>query len=314
MQKSVFVKPILSSVLLASGIVFAGCAGQQTSNSVTNANINLVNTNANVANSFAGGANANAANMSSSEIASIETREPEQYEAKVLLKLEAIGDQQKTALPTLGAVVSRNGADRRMEFTLPGTNEKVIYLDKAGTNYIIMPNRKQYAELNKESVGFEVRRLLLPEQIVQQVKNLKGVKLIGDEQMSGRAVTKYGYESVANTQTQAGQVETESVLIVDKETGLPLRSETVAQSQTGGNVQGFKGMRVVTEMSDIKTVADAQTFNLPTDYAKVESEQVKAQVNLIFNVVAQLVGQMMNQARPTTSPMANPTTSPTPQG
>jgi hypothetical protein len=314
MQKNVFVKPILSSVLLASGIVFAGCAGQQTSNTVTNANMNLVNTNANVANSFAGGANTNAANMSSSEISSIETREPEQYEAKVLLKLEAVGDQQKTALPTLGAIVSRSGTDRRMEFSLPGTNEKVIYLDKAGTNYIILPNRKQYAELNKESVGFEVRRLLLPEQIVQQVKNLKGVKLIGDEQMNGRAVTKYGYESVANTQTQAGQVETESVLIVDKETGLPLRSETVAQSQTGGNVQGYKGMRVITEMSDIKTAPDLQSFNLPSDYAKIESEQVKQQVNLIFNVVAQLVGQMMNQANQNTNAPANTTATPTPQG
>jgi hypothetical protein len=314
MQKYIFVKPILSSVLLSSAIFAVGCGGQQTSNAVTNANINLVNTNANIANSFANGANG--ANMNTSAISSVETREPEKYEAKVLLKLEAIGDQQKTSLPTLGAIVSRNGTDRRMEFSLPGTNEKVIYLDKAGTNYIILPNRKQYAELNKESVGFEVRRLLLPEQIVQQVKNLKGIKLIGDEQMNGRAVTKYGYESVTNTQTQAGQVETESVLIVDKETGLPLRSETVAQSQTGGNVQGYKGMRVVTEMSDIKTTADATTFEVPAGFAKVESEQVKAQVNLIFNVVAQLVGQMMNQANQNMNAPANTaaTPTPTPQG
>lgn len=313
MPKHIFVKPVLSSVLLTAGIICAGCAGQQTSNAVTNANINLVNTNANIGNSFAGGANANSADMSSSAMSSIETREPEQYEAKVLLKLEAVGDQQKTSLPTLGALVSRNGNDRRMEFTAPGTNEKIIYLDKAGTSYIIMPNRKQYAELNKESVGFEVRRLLLPEQIVQQVKNLKGIKLIGDEQMNGRAVTKYGYESVANTQTQAGQVETESVLIVDKETGLPLRSETAVQSQTGGNVQGYKGARVVTEMSDIKTGINAQSFDLPTDYQKVESEQVKAQVNLIATVAAQFLGQMMNQAKPAGSPAMNQATTPTPQ-
>ncbi|HEX8639235.1 MAG TPA: hypothetical protein VF692_14290, partial [Pyrinomonadaceae bacterium] len=211
MQKYISVKPVITSVLLSAAIFSVGCGNQQTSNSVTNANINLVNTNANVANSFANGANTNA--MTTGSASTVETREPEQYEAKVLMKLEAIGEQQKTALPTLGAIVSRNGSDRRMEFSLPGTNEKVIYLDKAGTNYIILPNRKQYAELNKESVGFEVRRLLLPEQIVQQVKNLKGVKLIGEEQMNGRAVTKYGYESVANTQTQAGQVETESVLV-----------------------------------------------------------------------------------------------------
>ncbi|MBA2736951.1 MAG: hypothetical protein H0U50_09230 [Pyrinomonadaceae bacterium] len=251
--------------------------------------------------------------MNSSVSSAIETKEPEQYEAKVLLKLEAVGDQQKTTLPTISANVARNGAERRMELTLP-TGEKVIYLDKAGTNYAILPNRKQYAELNQETLGFDVRRMLLPEQIVQQVKDMKGVQLVGEEQMNGRTVTKYRYGSVANTQTQAGQVETESFLIVDKETGLPLRSETVLQSQSGGNVQGFKGMRVVTEMSDIKTTVDPAVFAPPTDFQKVEAEQVRSQANLIFSVVGQLIGQMMNQAKPASSPMASPMTSPTPQG
>jgi hypothetical protein len=60
-----------------------------------------------------------------------------------------------------------------MEFTLP-TNEKVAFLDKGGKNYLILPARKQYAELTKEALGFEVRRLLMPEQIVAQAKGLSG--------------------------------------------------------------------------------------------------------------------------------------------
>jgi len=308
MPKLSFAKPSLLSVLLSAVVFSVGCQPQT---STTNAN--LVNTNANIANSFANGSNTNSTNMNSSVSSAIETREPEQYEAKVLLKLEAVGDQQKTTLPTISANVARNGTERRMELTLP-TGEKVIYLDKAGTNYAILPNRKQYAELNQETLGFDVRRMLMPEQIVQSVKGLQGVQLVGEEQMNGRAVMKYRYGSVANTQSQAGQVATESFLIVDKETGLPLRSETVLQSQSGGNVQGFKGISIVTEMSDIKTTVDPAMFAPPTDFQKVEAEQVRSQANLIFSVVGQLIGQMMNQAKPASSPMASPMTSPTPQG
>ena len=309
MQKLRFAKPVLSSVLLSAVIFSIGCQPQ-----TSTSNANLVNANANIANSFANSSNANSTNMNSSVSSSaVETKEPEQYEAKVTLRLEALGDQQKTTLPAITANVARNGAERRMELTLP-TGEKIIYLDKSGTNYAILPNRKQYAELNRETLGFDVRRMLLPEQIVQSVKGLQGVQLVGEEQMNGRAVMKYRYGSVANTQSQAGQVATESFLIVDKETGLPLRSETVAQSQSGGNVQGFKGISIVTEMSDIKTTVDPAVFAAPTEFQKVDAEQVRAQANLIFNVVGQLVGQMMNQSKPAATPMANATTSPTPQG
>jgi hypothetical protein len=298
-------------VFVSSVLFLIGCQPQ-----TGNTNANLVNTKANISsNAFANGANTNSMNANSTASSSmVETKEPEQYEAKVTLKFEAVGDAQKTTLPTITANVARSGADRRMEFVLPGNNEKIIYLDKAGMNYVILPNRKQYAELDKEALGFEVRRMLLPEQIVQQVKNMKGLQLVGEEQMNGRTVTKYRYEGVANTQTQAGQVETESFLIVDKETGLPLRSETVAQSQTGGNVQGYKGLRFVTEMSDIKKATDPMTFAVPTDYAKVDAEQVKAQVNLIFGVAMQIFGQMMKSAQPASNPMTSPAASPTPQG
>lgn len=289
-------------LVFVSGVLFLiGCQPQ-----TGNTNANLVNTNANVANAFSNTANTNKTNMNSS-VSVIETKEPDVYQAMVKLSLEALGETQKATMPTIGATVARSGADRRMEFTLP-TGEKIAYLDKAGTNYLILPNRKQYAELNQESVGFEVRRLLTPDEIVKRVQNVQGVQRVGEEQMNGRTVIKYRYEGVANTQTQAGQVETESFLIIDKETGLPLRSETVSQSQTGGNVQGYKGLRLVTEMTDIKTTADPSLFAPPTDFTKVDAEQVKAQANLIFQVAAGIIGQAMKSAQPAATPMTTPTT------
>ncbi len=263
----------------------------------TNSNVAVTNANTNSSNSLANSASTN------SNVSSIETSEPNIYQANVNLTLEAIGETQNAALPAIGAKVARSGADRMMEFTLP-TNEKVIYLDKGGVDYLILPNRKQFAELTKESVGFEVRRLLMPEQIVEQVKRLQGVRQVGEETFAGRPAIRYRYAATANTQTQAGKVDTESYLIIDKETGLPLRSETVMQSQTGSNVQGYKGIRLVTEMSGITTSPDAAAFTVPADFKKIDPEQVRAQANLIFNAVAALIGQAMKQVQPasTTSP------------
>ena len=184
-----------------------------------------------------------------------------------------------------------------MEFSLPN-GEKVVYLDKGDTHYLIIPNRSQYAELNKEALGFEVRGMLMPENIVNQVKSMKGVELVGEESLNGRQVLRYRYGASADTKTKAGTVETQSFIIVDKETGLPLRSETLSQSQGGANVQGYKGLKFVTEMSDVKTAAPAELFEVPKGFAKIDPEQVKSQAKMIFDAAILVIGQAMKQAQP----------------
>ena len=286
-----------------------GC-GAPAGNVATNANSTLANSpnlNINI-NTNAANANGNE-NLSSGGGAAVETKEPDQYQATVAVKFETLGDQ-KMSVPGLQANVARSGDDKRMEFSLPN-GEKLIYLDKGGRQLVISPARKQYAELTKEALGFEVRRMLMPGEIVNQVKNVRGVERVGEEQMSGRTVVKYRYGATANTGTQAGQVNTESFIYVDKETGLPLRSETVSQSQTGGNVQGVSGLRVVTEMSNISTNVDSALFAEPAEYAKVEPEQVRQQVNLLFSAAMAIVQQMMRSGQPP-APMATPAISPPP--
>jgi hypothetical protein len=290
---------LVFSTVFTAVVMAGGCQGPTTNTTVSNTNT-FANTNT--------GINTNS-NANTASASTITTAEPEQYQANVRLTLETLGESTKASLPTLGATVARSGADRVMEFSLPN-NEKVIYLDKGGMNYIILPNRKQYAELSKEALGFEVRRLLMPEQIVNQVKSIPGVRLVGEETVNGRQVMKYAYSAAANTQTQAGTVATESHILVDKETGLPVRSETVSQSQSGGNVQGVSGLRVVTEMTDIKTSPDPNIFMLPAEFQKIDSEQVKAQANLIFNAVAAVVGQIVKQASSAPAPATSPTMSP----
>jgi len=287
--------------LVFIGVVLTGC-GSPTGN----ANLTAVNTNAGVANSISN-SNLNAVSIAGS---TVDTREPEQYQAMVKLSFQTLGSgQQQANLPNIGANVARQGDDRVMEFTV--ANEKVIFLDKGGMNYLILPNRKQYAELTKEALGFEVRRMMMPEQIVQQAKAVPGMKLVGEETQNGRQVVKYAYQAQANTNTNVGTVSTESYMVVDKETGLPLRTETVSQSQNGGNVQGVSGIRIVTEMTDIKTTPDPSMFNLPADYAKIDPETVKANINLIFQAVNALVSQAMQQQNGQTMSNSNVAVTPT---
>ena len=288
--------------ICAIGLISLGCQP-------TPGNVNTnVNTNTAVSNTASNLSNANLATTTGP---TIDAREPEQYQAAVKISFQASGNQQTTTLPTLAANVARNGTDRVMEFNLPN-NEKVIYLDKAGNNYLILPNRKQYAEINQQSVGFEVRRLLMPENIVNQVKNMQGVQRIGEETVNGRTIVRYGYSSTANTQTEAGKVDTQSYILVDKETGLPLRSETVTQTASGGNVQGYNSMRLVTEMTDIKSTPDPNLFEVPTGYAKIEPEQVRAQMTLVFQAISAIVGQMVQQSQNSASPANAANTSVTP--
>ncbi len=203
-------------------------------------------------------------------------------------------------MPPLKAEVARSGASRRMEITTPN-GEKIVYLEAGGKHLIIAPQRKQYGELNKESMGFDIQNLLMPAQIVDRIKNMKGVEKVGEEKVDGRDAIKYRYGATTNTQTKAGNVETESFIFVDKETGLPLRSFTNLQSQ-GGNVQGS----LVTEMSNIRTTADESLFAAPTDYKQVEPEQIRQQVNQLLSVAMAIVGQVMKSAQPAAIPTATP--------
>ncbi len=297
---------VLSAAVLGT-MAFTSSCDPSVGNS--NSGINRAAVNANSANTNLSNGNSNLmsatnSNAAGSSTSAIETREPDVYQATVNLKLETTGAQQST-LPPITAQVARNGADRRMEFALPN-GEKVVYLDAGGKHYLISPNRKQFAELNKESLGFEVRDLMTPAQIVQQVKNLKGVERVGEENLNGRTVIRYKYSGAADTKSQAGNVQTESTVLVDKETGLPLRSETNSQTE-GGQVKGINGIKLITEMSNIQTTAAPDLFAAPQDYKQVAPEEVRGQLNAIMNVAVALLGNMLKNPQPTNSPAVTPT-------
>lgn len=295
--------PVLMLVLTISIIVIAasGCArGPATTNVNTN-----INTNVN--------ANATASNINAATAPStIATREPDAYKATLVFSAETEGGDKAIGIPTLSADVAKNGADRRLSFKLPDGSD-IVYLEHNGVQYGIAPARKQYAELTPQATGFQIQRLMTPGQLVAYLDRLKGIELVGEEQLAGRTAVKYRYARTAQTQTTAGEVRTESFVYVDKDTGLPLRAELF--SEASGNVQGVKGAKVVAEMRDIQTNPDPTLFEVPAGFNKVSEAQVRQQVDAVANTVAAVLRTLltnMNNAPPPPSPTVSPATSPSP--
>ena len=294
----------LYGVLILS-LVITEAACQQAPVATTNANVtNTGNANTQVA------ANTSASPAATDMGSTIETREPEKYQATLVVTAETTGGERSVAIPPLSVEVARNGADRRYAFKLP-TGEQVIYLDRADKRYIIAPGRKQYAELTPEVTGFEVPRTMTPGQIVAQLQKQPGYERVGEEQMNGRTVVKYRFVGTARTGTQAGDVKSETFVFIDKETGLPLRSEMFGEAT--GNVQGVKSGRIVAELRDIQQDVAPTLFEVPTDMRKVTPEEVRQQVNLLVSIAGALLKNLTAQSNaPATATSPSPATTASP--
>lgn len=289
-----------AALLVALAFAASACQQGPATNSNTTANTTAVNTNTSATNS-----NSNTSTVAGT---TIEAREPDKYSATITLKVEAQGDGQTNAMPALAADFVKNGADRKVSFKVG--SEQVIFQDSGGKRYIISPNRRQYAELTPESTGFNVPTVMTPGQIISSVKGMTGCEQQGEAPMGGRTATKYRCAGKSSTGTQAGDVTTEAFIYVDKETGLPLRSESVLAAS--GSVQGVKGLKLVTEMTNINTNVDAAQFAEPQGMSKVSPEQVKQQVDLVVRAALALAGQIMSSSSGAPASSATPATAASP--
>jgi hypothetical protein len=276
---SIGIGTIVSSAAL---LLVSACKPMTTTDSNANAN---ANTNAN---SRASADNSNTASENTGP--SINTREPDKYAATLTFSIETQGGDKAIGLPSLSMQVARSGDDRRVEFKLPD-GSPLVYLDHDNHHYVILPARKQYAELTKEATGVEFHKLLTPGQLVDDLKKIKGIERAGEGPMDGRTAEKYRYSTSTNTNTRAGEVKAEAFVYVDKETGLPLRAELLAESS--GDVKGVKAARVVAEMRDIKTDVDASQFQTPTGFEQVAPEKVRQQIDALTSAITAILKAMM---------------------
>jgi hypothetical protein len=288
MSENTFLAFITSTAL---AVMAVGCAGATSTG--TNGNTASANRVANANPSPA----ADAAPV-------ISTSEPYKYRATVSLTAQTTGGERVMAIPRLSADVARNGSFGYVSFDLPG-GERVTFLNRADMRYVILPDRRQYAELTPETAGFDVPRLIWPGQIVADLQKWRGYERVGEEQLNGRDVVKYAATNTTRTGTQAGDVSAETFIYVDKNTGLPLRTEMLAEAT--GDVQGVRGVKIITEVRDIQRDYDQSIFEVPQGMNKVTAEQVRRQVNAVVSAANAIAGASMNEA---TAPSASAPSSP----
>jgi hypothetical protein len=268
---------------------------------ITNSNTSTTGTTTNINSS-------NSANMTSTSTTTgagtvIESKEPDKYSATMVVMAATSGQQPQAGKAQIK--VARNGSDRRYSISVPVIGD-VVFLDKADKRYLILPTRKQYAELTSDLIGFDVGRSMTPGQVVAYLSRQQGVERVGEETLNNRAAIKYRVAGKTNTSTQAGEVAGETFIFVDKETGLPLRVEGFGQST--GSVQGVSGARAVLETQDLKTEANPADFELPQDYKKITPEELKQSTQALMQFVQGIMGLINAQAQATSA--ATPAASP----
>ncbi|HST51928.1 MAG TPA: hypothetical protein VLJ61_07950 [Pyrinomonadaceae bacterium] len=300
-------KLLFASTAFAASLAASAC--QQAADTNNAANSNSVNTNATVNVNSANSANMTTSTVTTNTGQTIEAREPDKYSATVVVNAAATGQQQASGQAQVK--VARNGSDRRysVDTHLPGLGE-IIYLEKGDKHYVIFPARKQYAEITQDMTGvnMDAVRSMTPGQIVAFVERQQGVERVGDETLNNRAVTKYRVAGRAQTQSAAGQVQGETYIYVDKETGLPLRVEGFGTST--GNVQGVSGGNLVAEMQDLKTDVDPSQFELPQGYSQITPEQVKQYAAQVAAFAQSVMGFINSQQQQGAAPALTPTPTP----
>lgn len=281
----------LAAILLA--LISFGCTSAPVANSNSSVNANT-NANANVSSTE------NSNTVPGGSASPISAKEPERYSMKMVVTGQAeASNRQGNAQWEID--FARMDANRRWSIKIPGINQEVIYLEKPGLKYLVLPSRSQYVELNPDELGFPLGSLMTPSAMIERLQSRPHENL-GVEPVNGRPATKYKFSGSANTGTQAGTVQADSFVYIDQETGLPLRADLNAVTSSGASARGML------ETRDIHLNPDPTVFEVPAGYKKVTSEELKQQIqNFItfIRAIAPYLGQQMAVQPPPPPPASS---------
>ena len=130
-----------------------------------------------------------------------------------------------------------------------------------------------------------------------------------------RSMVDGRYRYTNTVKTNPGRGSKNEVHFVDKETGLPLRAEIFAEAS--GNVKGMNSAKIVAEMRNISTDAEASLFTIPEGLTRIPPEQIRAKIDAVTSTAAAVIKALLtnlNAGAPagSTSPAATPSGSQSP--
>jgi hypothetical protein len=230
--------------------------------------------NANTANG-----NSAAATDNTSKTPPFSTKEPERYQATMIVSGSLGGDSP--AMPGVSNLLSRevriarDGEKRRYDYELiPGA--KMTNLQLPSGNYLLLHSKKLYAEVKPGAAGdltAAARNLpsdFSPEKLINETNPGANYEKLGTEELNGRTVTKYRVTTTGKGEGRG--LATQTIIWIDESLGMPVKSETTSTGEQA------RGSRVTMELREIKQEVDQSLFELPKDYKKVSSEEITAQM------------------------------------
>ncbi|HYO91516.1 MAG TPA: hypothetical protein VEQ40_07765 [Pyrinomonadaceae bacterium] len=204
------------------------------------------------------------------------TKEPERYQATMVIT-SSLGEQSNipgmAGLTTKQMMVARDGDKRRVDLELfPGA--KVAYLQTAAGRYMLVPDKKVYAEFNPGGASDPSKNLssgFSPDELLNQSSGGARYEKLGAENVNGRSTVKYRVTVTGKT-GEAKSATTESLIWIDESLGMPVKSETTLGG--GGNANSKYSM----ELRDLKQEVDQSVFELPTDYRKIDYKDIQREI------------------------------------
>jgi hypothetical protein len=240
------------------------------------------------ANANAGPAAAANSNTSASAASPFSRAEPERYSLKMTISGAGAANNRQASMQPQEIDFARMDANRRWALNIAPLGQ-IIYLEKPGLKYLVLPSRSQYVELTPESVGFPIGSVLTPSAMIERLKSQPHEDL-GIEAVGGRPATKYRFAGAAQTGTQVGTVNADSLVWVDQETGLPLRADLFFAGAGGSNA------RVAIETRDIQLNPDPTVFEVPATYNKVTAEELKQQIQSFVGFIRAIAPMLQQNA------------------
>lgn len=231
------------------------------------------------ANTGAANGNSTAASDNTSKTPPFSTKEPERYQATMVVTGSLGGDSP--AIPGVSNLLSRemqiarDGDRRRVDYELmPGA--RMSDLQTPAGHFMLLHSKKLYAEVKPGAAGdltAAARNLpsdFSPEKLINETNPGANYEKLGTEVLNGRTVTKYRVTTTGKGEGRG--LSTETLVWIDESLGMPVKSETVSTGEQA------RGSRVTMELRDIKQEVDQSLFELPKDYKKVSSEEITAQL------------------------------------
>jgi len=259
------------------------------------ANTNSANMNSNASSTMTD-SNANS-NSATPAATSVEPREPDNYSVTTTVTVQPQGTTPQANVPPLQFSFARMATNRRISFKLPDPIGEVIYLEKPPLKYLIFPLRNQYVELDPQELGFQLGEVMSPATLVSRLKERTQWETMGTETVNGRTAIKYRFRGATDTHTKVGTAQADSIVYVDQETGLPLRSEIDTTSTSGA------GARVVTNADSLQLTPDASLFDVPANMKRVTSADLKQQVQGFVAAMRAVAVYLRQQVNTTPAPV-----------